>query len=478
MRRAAQKAATLVLFRRRHGSAAAGHVCTITEPIGQPTPVTHPHLMPPEDVTVGIPLSEYTRRRAAFAASLPKGSTAVLNAYPTKIMTHDIPWPFRQESNFWFLTGCLEPNAVALIDHSPEGRVSWRLFVAEKDPSQELWTGVMTGVHNAKHFFNPDASHPLAELASVLKAEVAGGRRRVFLHSAGNNPHEQLVKSLCPGYADAGEYLRRARSRKHPPQIEMHSRSAAITKAAFERGMGATKPGVSEWTINSVMEHTARLEGAQGLAYPPVIAGGKAGMSLHYVANNQLLNSGDLLLVDAGAEFHGHPTDVTRTWPVDGKFTEPQRHVYAAVLNVQKRLLSEAKPGASVMGLHRNYMTYIAEELLALGILDKSFGDAAAQARTRRVTSLSPHAFGHYMGMDIHESVSADDGGQHLQPQMMHTIEPGVYLPDSPSVPPRYRNICVRIEDNILITETGNVVMTADIPKEIDEVEACVLAGA
>eukprot|EP01064_Diplonema_japonicum_P016532 TRINITY_DN24533_c0_g1_i1.p1 TRINITY_DN24533_c0_g1~~TRINITY_DN24533_c0_g1_i1.p1 ORF type:complete len:485 (+),score=110.80 TRINITY_DN24533_c0_g1_i1:31-1485(+) len=445
----------------------------MTERIGQATPFTHPHLMKKNEVTPGISETEYETRRRALMKGLNPGTVLVVCGYPTKVMTRDIPYAFRQESNFWFLTGCLEPGAVAVFEKSPSSEATWTLFVEEKNPQKELWEGVMTGTENAKKYFGPTAAVEKKRFAETFRSILkTHSNPTVYLHKTGQTDVETHVKSEAGELkVDSPDILFDAlRTCKNYPQLDMHTKSASITDYAFRAAMRSTVPGISEAHIYAVMEYAARIKGAQWLAYPPVIAGGAAGLSLHYVQNMQTLKSGDLLLVDAGAEYWGHPTDVTRTWPVDGVFSEPQRDVYEAVLRIHKQLIDAATPGTTVASLQHLNRVLTARELLHLGVLDKTKGDEEAQAGSPIVSTVFPHAFGHFMGMDIHEQPPPQIRDK-LHPRTMHTIEPGMYFPYSDIIPEKYRGISVRIEDNIIIASDGNLNLTQSIPKEIDEIE-------
>eukprot|EP01061_Rhynchopus_euleeides_P008782 TRINITY_DN17946_c0_g1_i2.p1 TRINITY_DN17946_c0_g1~~TRINITY_DN17946_c0_g1_i2.p1 ORF type:complete len:531 (+),score=180.60 TRINITY_DN17946_c0_g1_i2:167-1594(+) len=455
--------------------------------IGQPTPATHPHLLGAGEVTPGIALEEYKARREMFFDSLDDDTLTVIPAYNTKIMTHDIPWPFRQNSGFLFLTGCQEPGAVAVFLKQGDLR-EWYLFVAEKDPKKELWDGVQTGPDNAYSYFHPDAAYLTSELGGKL-LEVAAKNgvpfsKTVFINTTqdkGN--YDRLLDTITSSglsnisvRKDVREF--RVMDVKRAPQLELHRRSAEATAHAFHAAMVCITPGKSEADVNAIMEMAVQQQGAARLAYPPVIAGGDRGLSLHYVDNQQVLRDGDLLLVDAGAELHQHPTDVTRTWPVSGKFSKEQRQVYDAVLNIQRQLLDAIKVGVTLSQMQRLNMLLTAEELLKLRIFDSAQGaDPGNWMGKAELQVVFPHAFGHFMGMDIHEEPPPQFKG--YVPGMMHTIEPGVYLPHAEFVPEAYRGICVRIEDNVVIGEEGqpNVIMTSGIPKDPDEIEAVIGDG-
>eukprot|EP01059_Diplonema_ambulator_P020067 TRINITY_DN33764_c0_g1_i1.p1 TRINITY_DN33764_c0_g1~~TRINITY_DN33764_c0_g1_i1.p1 ORF type:complete len:478 (+),score=72.30 TRINITY_DN33764_c0_g1_i1:101-1534(+) len=444
----------------------------VRERIGQVAPWTHPHLMKENEVTPGISIDEYESRRKVLLSGLNTGTVFVLMGYPTKIMTRDIPFSFRQESSFWYLTGCLEPSAIAVFEKTDSSEGKWTLFVEEKDPSKELWTGIMTGPKNSKDFFKPTECHCKTKFSEKLRGILSGYKKpTIYLNKTGCTDQEEQVVAAAGGVKiePAEPILNALRLTKSDTQVEMHVKSALITDHAFRAAMRSTVPGVVESQIYAIMEYAARVKGAQWLAYPPVVAGGDAGLSLHYVQNEQVLRDGELLLVDAGAEYWGYPTDVTRTWPVNGVFSKPQREVYEAVLRIQKEMLAAAQPGTTIASLQQLNRVLTARELLKLSILDPSKGDEEAQSSSPYVSVCFPHAFGHFMGIDIHEQSPPQVTS--LIPRSMHTIEPGIYLPRAQWVPEQYRGICVRIEDNVVIGNNCNYVLTESIPKEVDEIE-------
>eukprot|EP00754_Rhynchopus_humris_P035649 Rhum_TRINITY_DN17192_c0_g1::Rhum_TRINITY_DN17192_c0_g1_i1::g.165254::m.165254/K01262/pepP; Xaa-Pro aminopeptidase len=460
-------------------------VVCVTERIGQPTSHTHPHLVLPHEVTTGISRAEYRARRKGLFDALPANSVVVVPAYSKKIMTNDIPWRFRQRSGFLYLTGCHEPGAVAVFHKTADGEGRWQLFLQEKDAQKELWDGVQTGTANGLAYFGPDECLPVSveQLRESLMKIIASTRRPLehfALVTGGNTVIDDAVKALETELAGGFKVTTNLRvfpqvmSLKRPEQVQMHKRSAEITRKAFEAAMVLSTPGKSEADVENTMEYVVRSNGADWLAYPPVIAGGDRGLSLHYISNQQVMKDGELLLVDAGAEFHQTPTDVTRTWPVNGRFTAPQRAVYDAVLRIQQQLLKALVVGTKTLELQMLSAELTAEEMLKLGVFSKEDGTAQEIARGPKVRTVFPHAFGHFCGMDIHEPTPPKFDQTGFLPGMMHTVEPGVYIPYDESIPPEYRGICVRIEDNVLLREPseGNLILTEGTLKDPDAIEA------
>eukprot|EP01065_Artemidia_motanka_P045241 TRINITY_DN6606_c0_g1_i1.p1 TRINITY_DN6606_c0_g1~~TRINITY_DN6606_c0_g1_i1.p1 ORF type:complete len:500 (+),score=146.65 TRINITY_DN6606_c0_g1_i1:903-2402(+) len=443
------------------------------ERIGQPTAHTHPHLLRPGEVTVGVPGGEYARRRRQLLTSLRAGTVLVVPGYPLKHMANDIPWPFRQESNFLYLTGCQEPGACAVFVAGDEPR--WELFVKEKNAAKELWDGIMTGHEAAKEQFGPDHAHRLTDLPGRLTQILAESTRpQAYLHAGVNGSVDEDVrrvfKARSVAEASPTRHFRAMRSTKAAPQLALQRRAAAIAKDVFRAAMRITQPGLTEHHVWAVMDFAARMRGAQWLAYPPVIAGGRNGLTLHYIENMDVLREGDLLLVDAGAEYHCHVSDVTRTWPVSGRFTAAQRQVYEAVLRIHGALVARMRAGVRIREMQQLSEQLARAELQSLGVLIPPSQGSAAEARAQ-VVQYYPHAFGHPLGMDVHEELPDNE----IVDGCMFTIEPGLYLPNKPEVPEHLRGIAVRIEDNLLVQEGGAEVLTDGIARTPDEIESWAL---
>eukprot|EP00760_Papus_ankaliazontas_P015502 PhM_4_TR16551/c0_g1_i1/m.101284/K01262/pepP; Xaa-Pro aminopeptidase len=441
---------------------------------GQPTSLTHPHLLKDGEVTVGIQAAEYAARRRRFFDLLPNGAVAVLPGAVRPRWTNDILWPFRQESNMWFLTGFEEPNAVAVFSKSRNGVEAedcFAMFCPVPTPHSELWDGPRAGIDGCKSVFGAKEAYPRDTLASML-ANMFLSSGSIFFHQ-GVNPAadaevaKAMKKSGVPMTAlSLAKHFNELRAVKSPAQQAMLQRSADITREAFINGMGATVAGRNEYHIHAAMDYTTQTLGGQRLAYIPVIASGRNGLALHYISNNDVLRDGDFVMVDGGAELHYYPTDCSRGWPVSGRFSEAQRVLYNAVLGVQEELITRCVPGASPDALHRESERLMLDAFVDIGLVD---GRLPLDKKSELCSVLYPHSWGHFMGIDIHERIN----GSEFAAGMMHTVEPGVYVPCDDRFPERYHGIGFRIEDNVVIRPTGSRphVTTLGIPKTVEEVE-------
>uniref|UniRef100_A0A7S1IZS4 Aminopeptidase P N-terminal domain-containing protein n=1 Tax=Eutreptiella gymnastica TaxID=73025 RepID=A0A7S1IZS4_9EUGL len=467
----------------QHRAAQTAAASAIPTP-GQPTPQTHPHLLRDGYLTMGTSSTEYAHRRRRLVEQIPPMSLMLLPSHPIKIMTHDIPWAFRQESNFHYLTGLEEPDCAMCIEKAADGTPTFTLFVQPTSEEHQLWHGPRTGTAAARALFGCDVAAEISQLPEFLLSRLSqsvtgsGTTKQVRLYyKEGINPatdrtvSQVFNKAGLPNYYDAGGHVQQLRRFKSPSDVAMLRRAADISKHMFLQAYRTTRPGLTEHDIFNVMEFEARLHGAQRLAYPPVVASGSNGLSLHYIKNMQILRDGDLLLVDAGAEYHHYTSDVTRTWPVNGRFSPAQKVVYEAVLDVNEAIVKAHKGAAhTTFSIHELSVRLITQNLIELGILK---GTVESNIASRAYTKYYPHSIGHPLGWDIHEEETTT-----LAPNMVVTVEPGLYLPVSDSVPKEFQGIAVRIEDNIVLTTAEPIVLTKDIPKSIEAVERVMQEGS
>ena len=456
----------------------------------------HTQHPPSHEISAGIKKEEYIQRRVAFFQALPDNCIAILPGANRQTRTNDILWPFRQESNMWFLTGFDEPNAVALFcKNSASNSNTFFLFCEESTPHSELWHGPCIGTQRAVDEFGADmayarerftaevqqifASNCRSKLSEVTNSPIITANVPLF-YAEGTNPKiDAFIKSwLASGSGPASRssvtpIMNALKVRKTQQMQNMLQKSADITTAMFRAGMQRTAPGENERSIQAVMDFVAQNNGACGFAYVPVIAGGTNALSLHYIRNNTVLKANELLMVDAGAEYQYYPTDCTRAWPISGKFTETQRVLYEAVLRVQKALVTRVIPGQRISEMQRLSEEMLLEEMKRVGVISK---DAPLPRQKELLGVIYPHSWGHPMGIDIHEwyppQLTAFREG------MMHTVEPGVYIPQDDRFPTRFQGIGFRIEDNVIVAkdELGDkmnapIVTTGKIPKEVEEIE-------
>ncbi|PVD34501.1 hypothetical protein C0Q70_05776 [Pomacea canaliculata] len=419
---------------------------------GQPAAQTHPHLISVGEVTPGITMEEYRRPSKVF-------------------MTNDIPYPFRQNTDFLYLCGFQEPDSVLVILSSLSSTDNHKsvLFVPKKDPDKELWDGPRSGTDGALFLTGVDSALNFEELESYL-AQFCRDHGQFMLwydyiqpvqtHLHTHVMCEMIHQERHKGIENTTPLLHQLRLKKSSAEIELMKQTVEIASNAFME--------VNEAHLWAKMDFECRLRGAQYLAYPPVVAGGVRANTIHYIANNQVIADGELVLMDAGCELHGYTSDLTRTWPVNGKFSLPQRELYEATLAVQKACIALCTTTRSLDQIYRQMLVLLGVQLQKIGVLPRTISATDLVKRTRE---LCPHHVGHYLGMDVHDTASMSRTIQ-LQPGMIVTIEPGIYVPVNDTlVPKKYRGIGIRIEDNILITEDGPLNLSQKCPKEADEIE-------
>jgi Xaa-Pro aminopeptidase len=431
-------------------------------------------------------LDELRKRREALIKKLD-GSAAVFAASGHQVRSNDTEFPFRQNSNFFYLTGLHEPDAYFVI--TPKGKTSvTTLFVRAKDPKLEQWTGIRLGTEKAKETSGVDQCFEISEFKTMLPELLHGHDSVAYDFYEGLN--------LWPIILDSLKTLRRKRNSKdqrptktldlsgivgslrlYKSDIEIQEmrKAAAITDKAHRAAMAFAKPGKNEKEVHALMEYIFQSHGGDGNAYDNIVASGENGLILHYVENDQPINDGDTLLIDAGCQVSLYASDVTRTFPANGKFTTAQKEIYEICLDAQLSCLSFARSGKTLKDIHAHACEILVEGMLKLGILK---GDKDVIIKENQFHKYYPHGTGHWLGLDVHDQCPAlneDWEFVKLAPGMVFTVEPGLYLPkDDTDIPEQYRGLSVRIEDDILITKDGIENLTANIPKTVREVEeAC-----
>ena len=422
----------------------------------------------------------FAERRARFFQALG-GAAAVIPAAP--LVTHhaDCEWPFRQNSDFWYLTGFDEPDAVALfLPHKPAGE-RFVLFVQPKEPSAEVWNGFRWGCEGAVEQFGADLAHPIGELAQRL-AEYLNGAEGIAFRVGKHAAVEPLVLQAWAGQLDRAPrsgaaalglvapcpLLHGLRLRKAPEELERMREAARISAEAHELARQVTRPGLSERQVQAVIEQHFLEQGARGPAYNSIVAGGDNACVLHYTANTAVLRDGDLLLIDAGCSLSDYYNgDITRTFPINGRFSGEQRALYELVLAAQEAAVAAVAPGQTAEGVHAAAVRVLVEGLVELGLLA---GDTDGLIEQGAYRHLYMHRTGHWLGLDVHD-VGAYRLGEHpveLEPGMVLTVEPGLYVSDrlpvpegQPAIEERWKGIGIRIEDDVAVTEHGHENLTA-----------------
>jgi Xaa-Pro aminopeptidase len=427
------------------------------------------------------PFAERRRRlleRISGAAVFPSPPITYRNA--------DVQNEFRQDSDLYYLTGLAEPDSVLVLAPA-HPTLKQVLFMRPRDPDSEIWDGPREGTEDAASRFGVDAAFSIRELKDKLPELLRGsarlyyrlGRDRRFdervleaigrIRGRGRTPHTWPSEIIEP----AG-VLHEMRAIKDPREVQAMRRAAEVTRDAHLGAMSITRPGMFEFEIEARVREVFRKNGSERPAYLPIVGSGPNATILHYRANKRQVGEGDLVLLDAGCELDYYASDVTRTFPASGVFSDAQRRIYDIVLDAQLSAISAVKPGATLEDVHAAAVRVIAGGLLGLGLLEGSL-DKILEEQAHR--SFYMHRTSHWLGMDVHDVGAYFVGGspRPLEPGMVLTVEPGIYIrADNDRVPSEYRGIGVRIEDDILVTETGHRDLTADIPKQAGDVErAC-----
>jgi Xaa-Pro aminopeptidase len=426
--------------------------------------------------------SLYAERRARLMEMLGPRAALILASPPERLRNGDTHFKFRQDSDILYLTGFVEPGAVVVLRPGhPE--TPFVLFVRPRNPAEETWTGRRAGVEGAVRDFGASAAFPVEELDAKLADIVTGADelhypfgREPFLDEAVARLLTRLRALERRGrrapvrLVDARVTVHELRLVKAPDELAVLRRAAAITAEAHTAAMRAARPGVSEREIEAVIDYTFRRRGGSGPGYPTIVGGGANATILHYVDNAATLQSGQMLLVDAGCEVDGYTADVTRTFPAGGRFTDPQRRLYQAVLDAQRAAIEAVRPGATIDAIHAGVVEALTREMVALGLLE---GEVPALIESGAYKAFYMHRTSHWLGIDVHDVgfYNVDGAARPLAPGMVLTIEPGLYVAEDAKAPDAYRGLGVRIEDDIAVTATGHENLTAAVPKEIDEIE-------
>lgn len=429
------------------------------------------------------PVPDFAAHRARLLEALPEDHGVILFGAPHPLRNGDAEYRYRPDSDLFWLTGWPDPECALLVRHGEE---PFALFVQPKDPEREVWTGRRPGPEGATADYGMDRAAPIDELPEALVDFMAG--LTAVHHAIGRDAdHDALVLGAVRKARRAARktgddvpttfhtlehLLHRLRLIKGDDEIAVLRRAAELSARAHVEAMAAAAPGVHEYEIDALLEASFRRQGGTGAGYTNIVAGGDNANILHYIRNDQPLRDGDLLLIDAGGEHHFYTADITRTFPVNGRFTEPQRRVYDIVLDAQLKAIDHCRPGRTWKEVHDLATRVLTEGMVALGLLE---GDVDALIEEGAHKTYYMHGTGHWLGLDVHDvGPYAGDGGQTLlEPGVVLTVEPGLYIPaDDESAPEALRGIGVRIEDDVLVTIDAPEVLTAGVPKHPDEVEA------
>ncbi|MEC4817734.1 MAG: aminopeptidase P N-terminal domain-containing protein [Scytonema sp. PMC 1069.18] len=433
--------------------------------------------------------AEYQQRREQLMAKIGNG-TAIFRSAPTAVMHNDVEYNFRQDSDFYYLTGFNEPQAVAVLaPHHSEHR--FVLFVQPKDREKEVWSGYLCGVDAAKEVYGADEAYPMTELDEKLPQYIEKADRIYYHLGRDRNFNDKVLRhwqSLMRTYPkrgtgpiaieDTGPILHSMRLVKSPTELELMGQAADIAVEAHNHAMKFTQPGRYEYEVQAEIEHIFRMRGALGPAYPSIVASGVNSCVLHYIENNRQMQDGELLLIDAGCAYGYYNSDITRTFPIGGRFTSEQKILYELVLEAQKQAIAQVQPGNPHKQIHDTALRILVEGLVELGILK---GEIDKLIEEEKYKPYYMHRTSHWLGLDVHDAgvyQHGDDKPQILQPGQVLTVEPGLYIvpdtkpaEDQPEVDPRWVGIGIRIEDDVLVTPTGHEILTSGVPKEVADVQ-------
>lgn len=427
---------------------------------------------------------DFKAHRKKLADKLKPGSMAIIPSAREKTRNSDVDYPFRQNSHFFYLTGFDEPDAVAVITKDLSGEVKYILFNRTKNPEMEIWTGARAGQVGAREQFGADQAFAIDDLDKELPKLMLGKKRVLFpwekddktfkkvkkwrnmTHAINTDHRDVPIKNI-----DLKSILNELRLHKNEAEVMCLAQAAEISAQAHFQLMQACRPGMYEYQLEALHDGFVRASGCNALAYPSIVAAGKNACTLHYVENNAQIQDGDLVLIDAAGEFKQYAGDITRTFPANGRFNDEQRAIYELVLKAQLAGIAMVKPGVTFKQIDTVILETLVAGLIELELLS---GSVVENIESKAYRTFYPHGFGHWLGQDVHDvgDYWVNGDSRVLKKNMAFTIEPGLYIqPDNKDVPAKWRGIGVRIEDDILVTESGARVLSSAVPKTVAEIE-------
>lgn len=428
---------------------------------------------------------EFRQRRERFLEAIGDG-VAVLAAAPELVKSRDTDVMYRQNSDFFYLTGFLEPGAMAVLTPHDAGH-RFTLFVRPRDPERETWNGRRAGVEGARERFGADAAYDVAELDDRLKELVEPADALWYGVRADGGAMDARMLKLLAGFRgtrpragkgpwdlrDPAQLLDRMRLIKEPGELALMREAAELAARGHLAAMRAGRPGVGEWEVQALLDHTFRAHSAtSGTSFPAIVGSAANGTILHYVTNDRRIEEGDLVLVDAGADVGFYCSDITRVFPASGRFTAPQRAVYDVVLRALQAAIAVVRLGAPVTDVHEAARRELVQGMIDLKLLE---GEPEKLIEDETFKRFFMHNTSHWLGLDVHDAGpyrEPDGTPLALQPGMVLTVEPGLYIPeDAEDVPAELRGIGIRLEDDVLVTEDGHEVLTRGVPVDPDEIE-------
>jgi Xaa-Pro aminopeptidase len=427
----------------------------------------------------------FEERRKRVRDALGPDAVAVFQGASMAPRSRDTEYPFRQDSDFWYLTGFDHPNAIALL--RTDGGPEYTLYVEPRNHEMEIWTGYRPGVEGAREDYGADKAYPQAEFLGQLP-ELVQRTKRIYHVLGRSSEIDRAITSTLDGMrlrsrhvgppadaiVDPRSIVHEMRLYKEPGELDIMRRASAISREAHEAGASLARSGTYEYEIEAIIEYTFRRLGARGAAYTTIVGGGSNATVLHYVRNSEKLRDHEMVLVDAGCELEGYASDVTRTYPIGGRFTAAGRAIYDVVLTAQRAGIDQCTPGKTLADVHAASLRTIVEGLVDLKLLSGDADDLIAKEAYRRFYM---HKTSHWLGLDVHDVGNYGSGGSHrpLEQGMVFTVEPGIYVAaDNEDADAEFRGIGVRIEDDIAITEDGCENLTGAIATDPEDVEALV----
>ncbi len=431
----------------------------------------------------------HKQNRKAFIEKMGSGGVAIFASAPPARWNHDTEYLYRPDPNFYYLTGFEEPESICVI--APEhSKYQYILFVRPKDKQAEIWNGKRVGVKDARKHYGADKVYPIEKFSEKIGKYLQDAKRLYYTLGSNEDVDTEILSLFTrsvrsrvrsgKGFdtlVDPSPILSELRLIKNETELQRIQKATEITVAGHVAAMKAVRPGMYEYDLEALVESTFRMNGAGGPAFPTIVASGGNATTLHYTTNDRQIEDDTLVLIDAGAEYGRYAGDVTRTFPANGIFTEAQREIYQIVLDAHKTIIDGIRPGVSIDEPHQKSIELLTEGMLSLGLLkkkkkiEKLIEDGAYR-------QFYMYRIGHMLGLDVHDVNcvrEANGDFKTFQPGMVMTIEPGLYVADdTKNVPPPYLGIGIRIEDDILVTESGCEILTGGVPKEIDEIEALV----
>ena len=425
---------------------------------------------------------------AEFMRRMQRNSVAIIPAAREATRSNDTHYRFRQDSDFFYLTGFEEPEAIAVV--KPGAGDEYVLFVRPRDPEREIWDGRRAGVDGAKSEFGAQAAFPVAEFDSKLREILDGAETLYYRLGVQRDLDDKIIREIANMRAlnrkpihppttiiDPATIIHELRVIKSPDELELMQKAADIAAEAHVEAMQAARPGMREFELEALIEQVFRRHGAAGPAYTSIVGAGANATVLHYINNDGELRDGELLLVDAGAEYKGYASDITRTFPIGGRYSQAQRDIYDLVLKAQMSCVEMVRPGVTHDELKQHSIEVLTEGMVQLGLLQ---GEPEQLIKEKKYEKFYMHGLGHMLGIDVHDVGAYYYGKESraLEAGVVMTVEPGVYIaPDTKDVPEKYLGIGVRIEDDVLCTNDVPRVLTSKVPKDPQEIETLMAHG-